>query len=300
MKKLGFTLSEILIALVLIGVLAAILIPPIMNKTNEQEFRTSAKKAISGLDKAVALEYAMEGMTVQDYTSSEELVKYLFKKRMNSIEPSAKKFTNNQCEDASPDSIFNTADGMIYCVTNFQSDYSEEKGSKCDFYNTTPCTKEDGPNIWIDVNGNRKPNKATTSAKKPRDIYQAQLYSQKVIAFGEPTQGIFYNKDYENEKDRNKGKNNSNSDNIYDEPTNDNETPVTPNIPAEPTEPEIPQNPDKPTPEQPQTPNEGDLNFEDENQDINNPYYDQYDPKKWPSWLDFLRWLWDFLIGLIT
>ena len=74
MKKLGFTLSEVLITLVIIGVLAAILIPPVMNNTNGHEFRTSAKKAISGLDKAVAMEYAMEGLTVQDYVSSEELV----------------------------------------------------------------------------------------------------------------------------------------------------------------------------------------------------------------------------------
>ena len=126
MKKLGFTLSEVLIALVIIGVLAAIVIPPMMNNTNEREFRTAAKKAISGLDRAIALEYALEGLTVQDYVSSEELVKYLFKKRMNNLEPSSKRFTNpDTCKDATPESIFNTTDGMIYCVTNFKSDYSD-------------------------------------------------------------------------------------------------------------------------------------------------------------------------------
>ena len=291
MKKLGFTLSEVLITLVIIGVLAAILIPPVMNNTNDHEFRVSAKKAISGLDKAVAMEYAMEGLTVQDYISSEELVEYLFKRHMNTIEPSAKQFTSEDCRGASRDSVFYTADGMIFCVTNFHSDYSDEEGSKCDFQNTTPCTIEDGPNVWIDVNGAKKPNKATSSAKRPRDIYQAQLYSQKVIAYGTPSQDVFYlnNNDYKKTTDNNDGLDNNYSDPYEpEEPTEKNPQ----YMPEEPEDEEPPTLPDKP--------NEEDFDFDDDVPDEDNPYYDQYDPKKWPSWLDFLRWLWNLIIGIFT
>ena len=286
MKKLGFTLSEVLITLVIIGVLAAILIPPVMNNTNGHEFRTSAKKAISGLDKAVAMEYAMEGLTVQDYVSSEELVEYLFKRHMNTIEPSAKQFTSDNCEGATANSIFNTSDGMIYCVTNFHSDASDDIGSKCDFQNTTPCTIEDGPNVWIDVNGAKKPNKATTSANKPRDIYQAQLYSQKVIAFGAPTQDVFYRNDADYKKKE--------DDTLNDKPNVSVEPEINdpPYVPEEPEEPAVPNNPSEP--------NEDDFDFDDDIPDVDNPYYDQYDPNKWPSWLDFLRWLWNLIIGLFT
>ncbi|MBQ8887467.1 MAG: type II secretion system protein [Candidatus Gastranaerophilales bacterium] len=231
MKKNAFTLSEILITLAIIGVIAAITIPALMNNSNGQEYRTAIKKAISGLNQAIALNFALEGLTAQDYTSSDDIVQNLFKKRMNNIKmPSDSEFTVDIC-DSSPDSMFTTTDGMIFCVTNYLSDFSDEKGSKCDFYNSTPCTKEDGANIWIDVNGVKKPNRVTTSSQRPRDIYQAQIYAQKVVPYGEPTQGISY---------------------------------------------------------------------DDENPDEDNPYYDQYDPNDWPSWLDFLKWLWNWLMGLIT
>ena len=46
MKKLGFTLAEVLITLVIIGVIAAMTIPTLMNNTNSQEFRSAFKKAI--------------------------------------------------------------------------------------------------------------------------------------------------------------------------------------------------------------------------------------------------------------
>lgn len=268
MKKLGFTLSEVLITLVIIGVLAALLVPALMNNTNGQEYRTAAKKAISALNQALALEYALEGLTAQDFTSSEDIVQELFKKRMNNLEPSAKEFTVVNCNNNSPDSIFNTTDGMIFCVSNFQSDYSDEPDSKCDFYNQTPCIQSDGANIWIDVNGVRKPNRVTTDAARPRDVYQAQIYAQKVVPFGEPTQSISYGKDV-------KLANNS-------------------------TTPEKPNNNlglNKPTPT---TLNEDDFNSDSEEPDVNNPYYDQYDPNKWPNWLDFLRWLWNLLMGLLT
>ena len=56
---------------------------------------------------------------------------------------------------------------------------------------------------------------------------------------------------------------------------------------------------DKPTtPDTPEIPNEPDINWDEEEPDVDNPYYDQYDPNKWPNWLDFLKWLWDWLMGL--
>lgn len=50
--KQGFTLAEVLITLVIIGVIAAITIPSLMNKTNEQEYVVGAKKTYSVLSQA--------------------------------------------------------------------------------------------------------------------------------------------------------------------------------------------------------------------------------------------------------
>ena len=67
MKKLGFTLAEVLITLVIIGVIAAMTVPTLMNNTNAQEFRSALKKAISATNQALTLHYALEGSSAQDY-----------------------------------------------------------------------------------------------------------------------------------------------------------------------------------------------------------------------------------------
>ena len=51
MKK-GFTLAEVLITLVIIGVIAAMTIPALINKTNEQETVVAVKKAYSTVSQA--------------------------------------------------------------------------------------------------------------------------------------------------------------------------------------------------------------------------------------------------------
>ena len=54
MKKLGFTLAEVLITLVIIGVIAAMTVPTLMNNTQGQEHKTAFKKAISSINQAFA------------------------------------------------------------------------------------------------------------------------------------------------------------------------------------------------------------------------------------------------------
>ena len=48
----GFTLAEVLITLVIIGVIAAMTIPTLMNNTNKQEYVSKLKKAYSTLSQA--------------------------------------------------------------------------------------------------------------------------------------------------------------------------------------------------------------------------------------------------------
>ncbi|MCD7780488.1 MAG: type II secretion system GspH family protein [Candidatus Gastranaerophilales bacterium] len=188
MKKFAFTLSEVLIALVIIGVIAAMTVPSLLVSTSNSEFSSSLKKAISGVNQALMLNVALDNTSAHDYSSADELVSEIFEKRMVVMD-GVTSFTTDDCDGK----IFTTQDGIIFCITNYTSENSTEKGSVCDFYNTTPCVKEDGPNLWIDVNGARNPNKLTTSSKLPKDIYQAQIYAQRVIPYGNVTQQIFYN-----------------------------------------------------------------------------------------------------------
>lgn len=258
----AFTLSEVLIALVIIGVIAAITVPTVMNNTNKHEYRTAIKKAISALNQALELEYSLEGLTAQNYVSAEELVQNLFKKRMNNIAPSVDEFTVSDCNNDSPDSIFTTTDGMIFCVANYKSDNSDEPNSRCNYDNTVPCVKNSGANIWIDVNGLRKPNKVTTNSSNPKDVYQAQIYAQRVIPYGKPTQSVFYNKE----------------DSILIKDINNNESPS---------------EDDENTPSQPETGD--DNNNKMPNCDDSSDEYCMYDPDNWPSYKDYLDWMWGMM-----
>lgn len=65
MKK-GFTLAEVLITLAIIGVVAALTIPSVIVRTQQQEFKTAAKKAYSVLSQAVQLTEVKDGYSFSD------------------------------------------------------------------------------------------------------------------------------------------------------------------------------------------------------------------------------------------
>ena len=206
MKKLGFTLAEVLITLVIIGVIAAMTIPTLLGNTNAQEFRTALKKAISASNQALTLQYALDGTGAGDFSTADELVKNVFAKRMTLIAASSgvtSSVTGLQTvtftTGCSGGSVFVTQDGLMYCITNFQKagndDTFDKNTAPCDANDLNPCTSSTTtPNMYIDVNGQKGPNRETTSSAKPRDIYQAMLYNQKIVPYGKPTQEVMYDK----------------------------------------------------------------------------------------------------------
>ena len=58
-KKGAFTLAEVLITLAIIGVVAAISIPSVISNTQQQEFKTGLRKAVSVLNSAITMNMAM-------------------------------------------------------------------------------------------------------------------------------------------------------------------------------------------------------------------------------------------------
>ena len=63
-KKSGFTLAEVLTTLMVIGVVAAMTIPTLMNSTNDQQLKVAYKKALSVLGQGVQLMTAKEEQCV--------------------------------------------------------------------------------------------------------------------------------------------------------------------------------------------------------------------------------------------
>ena len=59
----GFTLAEVLITLMIIGIVAALTIPSVISNYQQQEFKTGLKKAVSVLNEAIQTNIAMDGET---------------------------------------------------------------------------------------------------------------------------------------------------------------------------------------------------------------------------------------------
>ena len=196
MKK-GFTLAEVLITLVIIGVIAAMTIPTLMNSTNAQEYRTGIKKAISALNQAITLNYALDG-TYAYQASSETaapgseidataVINNVFVKRMSvlSTEKAADSpdfgvaGTNFTTSPASG-KLFYTADGMRYGLMSAGA-------------NKIGKVSSDGEGEYyygyflIDVNGDKGPNRAnadTTNYKDITDTFEATMFANRVVAGG--------------------------------------------------------------------------------------------------------------------
>ena len=74
MKQKGFTLAEVLITLLIIGIVAALTIPSVISNYQQQEFKTGLKKAVSVLNEAIQTNIAQEGETPYE---NYDLFKYL-------------------------------------------------------------------------------------------------------------------------------------------------------------------------------------------------------------------------------
>ena len=193
MKKAGFTLAEVLITLAIIGVVAAISIPSVISNSQQQEFKTGLRKAVSVLNSAITMNIALDGETPYDNAN---LFGYLMKHMsvMKSTydmkyeyyvaDPAGKQWRNV---------AFYTTDGMRFEIRRGNSEYKKFKlyenpniyvcsrnasildGSDgnyicggCGSYglnNNSDGTTKPPCLIMVDVNGDRKPNPANINCK---------------------------------------------------------------------------------------------------------------------------------------
>ena len=65
-KRFGFTLAEGLITLGMIGVVAAMTMPTLMNQTNGAQYKAAFKKALSAISQGVTLNVALDGGSFAD------------------------------------------------------------------------------------------------------------------------------------------------------------------------------------------------------------------------------------------
>ena len=232
MKK-AFTLAEVLITLMIIGIIAALTIPSIISNYQQQEFKTGLKKAVSVLNEAIQTNIAQEGETPYvDVNLADYLMRHM------SVIKSQRDFNGNIA--------FYTTDGMRFEIpeTKWQLNNSKElklhetginlnDGREkrietgygyCGSYglrNNPNSTVNPPCIVTADVNGDKKPNPKMEHVpaeywangyiknsgytiynysypfpydKKLSDIFTIMITDEKAIPFGVVAQRAMYSK----------------------------------------------------------------------------------------------------------
>jgi len=213
MKEKGFTLAEALIVLVIIGVIAALTIPAVLINTEQNEYKTAFKKAVSSINEAVQLNIALNGEGPDQASttgpSADDSLFNMLRSRMSVVSTS----DNYTGGGATGNYAFFTTDGMRF-----------------EFPTAAPTVSINGKNTWnlghcgvegdsdsageayhpcfvvVDVNGERKPNPvaAGTAYKYPSaaneksrflDVYSIAVTDKNAYPLGTVAQRAFFQAD---------------------------------------------------------------------------------------------------------
>jgi len=135
-NRKGFTLAEVLVTLAVIGIVAALTIPTLIQSSSQKQAKTSIKKAMSVLNQALAMSIAENSLDANATNQSADL-KGLFGTYLSAIQ--------------STDTSITTADGMKY--TFYKADGINN--CKLPTYNHPGATGSDANcMIELDINGN--------------------------------------------------------------------------------------------------------------------------------------------------
>lgn len=215
-KRFGFTLAEVLITLGIIGVVAAMTMPTLMNSTQGAQYKAAYKKALSALSQAVTLNMALDEYNFADLDNSTYKLEEMLNNRMNVVRTEKATFKAANEKDyavTTPTGAKGVAkvapvapgtdnttlffnDGIMFTYKT-----SEAKN----------CTKADGATAnpcygFIDVNGIKAPNRQVkcdegTGAdnsncviKNPTDIYPVVFYDQTVLPSSVAARAVLYSK----------------------------------------------------------------------------------------------------------
>ena len=158
----AFTLAEVLITLGIIGVVAAMTIPSIINSTQKKELVAQYKKVYSSISQAYLMMQNDNGGTIEGLCSSENDYIELFSKYMNNVKTC--KTTEEDLNSCFTRTMKTPSGGSL--SSDIGSSLITADGAQLLFYHisssctgTTELKKPIGcARIRVDVNGEKKPN----------------------------------------------------------------------------------------------------------------------------------------------
>lgn len=170
-KKLAFTLVEILIVLVILGIISLFTIATIIGTSLEKSRISAMKKAYAELNQAIQMASAQSSAQPLNYATTAELFENVFFPHLKIT----KKWENG----------FQSSEGITYLFQEANT------GSSCK--NVANAAKLPSDACWVlvvDVNGfKKKPNESTETATRGHieDTFILLLYNDSAIAGNSPT-----------------------------------------------------------------------------------------------------------------
>ena len=208
-KRFGFTLAEVLITLGIIGVVAAMTMPSLMNSTQGAQYKAAYKKALSAISQAVTLNVALDDYnfadTVGTETTAAQSMYTMFKNRMNIVKTAV---------GTAGYDIYTSANGTSATLTQgtnytlFFNDgiaFSFPQAAEACTKDSTKATFDPAKcRGFIDVNGEKAPNRVvacqggTTDANcdvtNPTDVYPVEFYDQTIVPATSAAKAVLYGK----------------------------------------------------------------------------------------------------------
>ena len=165
-KKCAFTLAEVLITLGIIGVVAAMTLPTLINMTNKKELEVALKKTYSELNQASMLFKENEGYSVADAMNGLAEGYQQYKDTINTF---IKYFQGGHKYSNATHSNVDEIEGYIIhfldgrqtnrLVCNNSGYYTDNTGRIFAFNDGPANSNENGPVICVDTNGEKRPNR---------------------------------------------------------------------------------------------------------------------------------------------
>ena len=229
MKK-AFTLAEVLITLMIIGIVAALTIPSFISAYEQNQFKTGLKKAINAINNSIAMSIAIENETPLTNTDT---FNYL-QRHMSILKSTTKQMWKTGGYDGY-NAAFYTPDGIRFEFWTYDNPvavgyHTKKMHEQIDGKNVQACHASIGNNcggcgsyglainpsnskkppcyITIDVNGDKGPNPKTNSGTvtyitKPdndittnivSDIFTILITETSAIPYGVVAQRAMYSK----------------------------------------------------------------------------------------------------------
>ena len=215
-KRFGFTLAEVLITLGIIGVVAAMTMPTLMNQTNGAQYKAAYKKALSAISQAVTLNVALDDVgfaetAANGTTDTAPSIEKLLTGRMNVVKSSAANDVGYTIADVAGSDAAGTGNsGLAQAATNTTLFFND--GSTFTFTTADGACSLGTAGVtakvckgYIDVNGAKGPNKVVACSnnpttaddcevKNPTDVYPVKFYDQTILPNSPAARVVLYGK----------------------------------------------------------------------------------------------------------